>query len=157
MIALIAALATGVVVVLGLYGAARARNDAQRELDRATAINRFLNEDLIGRSNPLVVAKGQSASLKDVLLAARERVSRRFGAQPQTEASIRMSLVSLFNMLELLPEAQDEAQRALALYESSEGSASRNALKARSSSRACSRAPAGSTTRWKGTLRHSMR
>lgn len=131
-IALIAALATGVVVVLGLYGAAvRARNDAQRELDRATAINRFLNEDLIGRSNPLVVAKGQSASLKDVLLAARERVSRRFGAQPQTEASIRMSLVSLFNMLELLPEAQDEARRALALYESSEGSASRNALKAR--------------------------
>ena len=118
--------------MLGLYGAAlRARNDAQRELDRATAINRFLNEDLIGRSNPLVVAKGQSASLKDVLLAARERVSRRFGAQPQTEASIRMSLVTLFNMLELLPEAEDEARRALALYESSEGAASRNALKAR--------------------------
>jgi non-specific serine/threonine protein kinase len=33
----------------------RARNAAQ-ELAPATAINRFLNEDLIGRSNPLVVA-----------------------------------------------------------------------------------------------------
>lgn len=130
--ALIVALVAGVVGALGLYGAAvRARNDAQRELDRATAINRFLNEDLIGRSNPLVVAKGQSASLKDVLLAARDRVSRRFGAQPLTEASIRMSLVTLFNMLELLPEAEEEARRALALYEGSEGATGRNTLRAR--------------------------
>lgn len=133
LVALVVALAAGVAVVLGLYGAAlRARNLAQQELDRATAINRFLNEDLIGRSNPLVVAKGQSASLKDILLGARERVSRRFGAQPLTEASIRMSLVTLFNMLELLPEAEDEARRALALYEDSEGATSRGALKARS-------------------------
>src|SRR5690606_11954393 len=68
-IALVAVLATSVMVVLALYQSAlRSRNLAQLELDRATAINRFLNEDLIGRSNPLVVAQGQSASLRDVLL-----------------------------------------------------------------------------------------
>jgi len=132
LIALVAALVAGVLVVLGLYQTAvRARNAAQQELDRATAINRFLNEDLIGRSNPLVVAKGQSASLKDVLLGARDRVSKRFGAQPLTEASIRTSLATLFNMLELLPEAEAEARQALVLYESAAGADSRDALKAR--------------------------
>lgn len=132
LIALVGALAASVLVVLGLYRTAvQARNAAQQELQRATAINRFLNEDLIGRSNPLVVAKGQSASLKDVLLGARERVSKRFAAQPLTEASIRTSLTMLFNMLELLPEAEDEARRALALYEGAEGAGSANALRAR--------------------------
>ncbi|WP_313915136.1 winged helix-turn-helix domain-containing protein [Tahibacter sp.] len=132
LIALVGALVAGVLVVSGLYQTAvRARNAAQQELDRATAINRFLNEDLIGRSNPLVVAKGQSASLKDVLLGARDRVSKRFGAQPLTEASIRTSLATLFNMLELLPEAEAEARQALALYESAAGAGSRDALKAR--------------------------
>lgn len=131
-IALVTALAAGVIVVLGLYETSlRSRNDAQRELDRATAINRFLNEDLIGRSNPLVVAKGQSASLKDVLLGSRDRVAKRFAAQPLTEASIRTSLSMLFNMIELLPEAETEARQALSLYEREEGAASLDALKAR--------------------------
>jgi non-specific serine/threonine protein kinase len=132
LIALVAALGAGVVVVLGLYQMAlKARNAARQELDRATAINRFLNEDLIGRSNPLVVAKGQSASLKDVLLNARERVAKRFAAQPATEASIRLSLATLLNTIELLPEADVEARRALELYEAVEGASDRDALNAR--------------------------
>ncbi|MBL8299890.1 MAG: winged helix-turn-helix domain-containing protein [Rhodanobacteraceae bacterium] len=133
LVALITALAVSIAVVLVLYRTAvNARNTAQQELDRAAAINRFLNEDLIGRSNPLVVAKGQSASIRDVLLAARDRVAQRFSAQPLTEATIRTSLTTLFNMIELLPEAEGEARRALALYESHAGAASRDALKARS-------------------------
>ncbi|MEO7432842.1 MAG: winged helix-turn-helix domain-containing protein [Dokdonella sp.] len=132
LVALIAALAAGFVVTFALYQTAlHARNDARRELDRATAINRFLNEDLIGRSNPLVVAKGQSASLKDVLLGARDRVAKRFASQPLTEASIHTSLATLFNMIELLPESEAEARQALALYEREEGAASTNALNAR--------------------------
>ena len=131
LVALFGALAAGVVVVSALYrSAVEARNDAQRQLERATAINRFVNEDLIGRSNPLVLAKGQDASLKDLLLGARERVAGRFGAQPLAEASIRTSLATLFNMLELLPEAEDEARRALALHERVQGADSLDALKA---------------------------
>jgi len=132
LIALVAMLAGGIVVTAALYDAARrARNEAQQALERATAINRFLNEDLIGQSNPLVVAKGQGASLKDVLLAARDRVARRFAAQPLTEASIRTSLATLFNMLDLVGEAEAEARQALALYVREEGEGSRDALKAR--------------------------
>jgi non-specific serine/threonine protein kinase len=132
LIALIAALALSAGVAFALYrSATQARNAAQRELERAGAINRFLNEDLIGRSNPLVVAKGQSASLKDVLLGARDRIGKRFASQPLTEASVRTSLATLLNMIELLPEAEAEARQALALYEREEGAASLDALKAR--------------------------
>ncbi|HEY6942002.1 hypothetical protein, partial [Dokdonella sp.] len=131
-IALVAALVAGLAAALGLWIAAtQARDDAQRELARANAINRFLNEDLIGRSNPLVLSKGGDASLKDVLLGARERVAARFAAQPLTEASIRTSIATLLNMIERLPEAEDEARRALALYAREEGDASLDALKAR--------------------------
>jgi non-specific serine/threonine protein kinase len=132
LVALVAALAGGVAVTLGLYqSAVRARNDAQRELERAGAINRFLNEDLIGRSNPLVAAKGGDAVLKDVLLGARTRIAARFAAQPLTEASVRTSLTMLQNRIDRVPEAEDEARRAFALYEREEGEASLDALKAR--------------------------
>lgn len=131
LVALVVALALGAAALLALYrSAVQARNEAQAQLERATAINRFLNEDLIGRSNPLVLARGQEASLKDLLLAARERVARRFAAQPLTEASIRTSLATLFNMLELLPEAEQEARRALELYQREQGAGSLDALKA---------------------------
>ena len=132
LIALITALVLGAVAGFALYrSAVQARDAARQELERANALNRFLNEDLIGRSNPLVVAKGQDASLKDVLLGARDRIGTRFAAQPLTEASIRSSLTMLLNMIELLPEAETEARQALALYEREEGAASLDALKAR--------------------------
>lgn len=132
LIALVLALFGGLLATLLLYRSALdARNDAQHQLQRASAINRFLNEDLIGRSNPLVLAKGQNASLRDVLLAARERIGKRFAAQPLTEASIRGSLAVLFNAIELLPEAEDEARRSLELYAREEGNAALETLRAR--------------------------
>ncbi len=131
-IALLVVLALGLVAALALWlAASRARDDARRELERANAINRFLDEDLIGRSNPLVLSRGGDASLKDLLLGARERIATRFAAQPLTEASIRTSVAMLLNMIERLPEAEDEARRAFALYEREQGEASLDALKAR--------------------------
>jgi eukaryotic-like serine/threonine-protein kinase len=133
LMALIAALAAGVVVaVMFQQSAVRARNDARAELERATAITRFVNEDLIGRSNPLVTAKGADATLRDVLLAARDRVSSRFGNQPGSEAAIRASLATLFNDIDLWPEAEAEARRALNLYEQMQRSNSDEALRTRS-------------------------
>lgn len=136
--ALVAVLALGALVSLVLYqAAARARNTAQRELGRANAINRFLNEDLIGRSNPFVVAKGKNASIKDVLLGARERIASRFAAEPMVEASIHTNLGRLFNTIELMPEAEEEYRRALALYEREQARDSVDAVKARAFLVAC--------------------
>jgi non-specific serine/threonine protein kinase len=132
LIALVAALAAGVVIALTLYQTAlRARNDARRELDRATAINQFLNEDLISQSNPLVAAKGGNASLKDVLLASRGRVTERFPDQPSTAASIHGRLGKLLDTIEQMPEAEAEYRLALSLYEKTEGPSAPNSLKAR--------------------------
>jgi non-specific serine/threonine protein kinase len=129
--ALIATLALGVVIAFVLQqSAVRARNEARAELERATAITRFVNEDLIGRSNPLVSARGADATLRDVLLAARARVSTRFSHQPASEAAVRASLASLFNAIDLWPEAEAEARLALDLYESQHGAGGEEALRA---------------------------
>ena len=136
--ALVAVLVLGVMISLGLYRTASgARDVAQHELRRANAINRFLNDDLIGRSNPFVVSKGQNASIKDVLLGARERIAARFAAEPMVEASIRTNLGRLFNTIELMPEAEEEYRRALAIYEREHVQDSHDALKARAFLVAC--------------------
>ncbi len=133
LIALVAVLVVGIAGSLWLYASALdASNAARRELERANAINRFLNEDLIGRSNPLVLAKGKDASLEDMLLVARERATRRFASEPRTEATIRASLATLLNMIELMPEAEAEARRSLELFEREDGASSADALRARS-------------------------
>jgi len=132
-IALLAVLLGGLAVALGLFAETRhARDAAQRELQRASAVNSFLNEDLISKSNPLVLAKGQSAMLKDVLLAARGRVAERFADQPLAAAAIHANLGMLFNTIEQLPEAESEFRQALALYEQTEGPAALDSLKVRS-------------------------
>lgn len=132
-VALITTLAVGVVIAFVLQQqAVRARNDARAELERATAITRFVNEDLIGRSNPLVSARGADATLRDVLLAARDRVTARFGEQPTSEAAVRASLATLFNTIDLWPEAEAEARRSLDLYEAQQGASGEDALAARS-------------------------
>ncbi|MBN8481027.1 MAG: winged helix-turn-helix domain-containing protein [Xanthomonadales bacterium] len=133
LVALAGVLVVGIGAVSWLYASALdARNAARRELERANALNRFLNEDLIGRSNPLVLAKGKDAALKDLLLAARERAGRRFADEPRTEATIHASLATLLNTIELMPEAEQEARRALELFEQDEGGSSLDALRARS-------------------------
>ncbi|MEO8010454.1 MAG: tetratricopeptide repeat-containing protein kinase family protein, partial [Dokdonella sp.] len=124
-------LGIGVAVVLQQL-AVRSSNEARDELMRATAITRFVNEDLIGRSNPLVSAKGAEATLREVLLAARSRVAARFAEQPGAEAAIRLSLANLFNTIDLWQDAEVEVQLALALYERIHGPRHIEALRARS-------------------------
>ncbi len=132
-IALIASLTIGSGLAIFLQQQAlSARNEARSELTRANTISRFLNEDLISRSNPLVSAKGPEATLKETLLAASERVGQRFANQPSSEALIRTSLASLFNSLDLFAPAEFEARRALSVYESAGTGGAKQALQARS-------------------------
>lgn len=116
--AVLALLAAGVVTTgTLLWQALQARNDARTELARANALARFLNDDLIGRSNPLVSAKGPDATLREVLLSARERVPARFAAQPETAATLHGSLAALFKAVDLLTESEAEARQALGLLD----------------------------------------
>jgi eukaryotic-like serine/threonine-protein kinase len=121
---LVASLALGAGSAIFLQQQAlNARNEARSELARANAITRFLNEDLISRSNPLVSTKGKDATLKETLLAASERIGQRLIDLPDSEASVRASLTVLFNTLDLWPQAESEARRAIDLYESAKNAA----------------------------------
>jgi non-specific serine/threonine protein kinase len=114
--ALTATLAAGVSVVGWLlHTAIAARNAAQRELTRATALKGFLDEDLIGRSNPLLSAGGADTTLRQALLDARDQVAVRFAHDADTEMAVRENLALLFNTLDLFKEAEQEACRALDL------------------------------------------
>ena len=125
LVALIVALVLGMLTTLSFQqSAVRARNVAQTELARASALSTFLNEDLISRANPLVATKGPDATLRDVLLAARARVTTRFANQPMTEATIRASLGGLFESIDLWSEAEVETRRALKLYSAETSSVS---------------------------------
>ena len=111
--------------------ALRARDQARVELERSTALTRFLNEDLIGRSNPLVWAKGQDATLREALLSARERVPERFAGQPATAATIHGSLASLLSAIDLFDEAEAEARQALDLATNQNGTSATTEFEAR--------------------------
>lgn len=114
--ALIAVLSMSAMTAIWLQQRAlAARDQARVELDRATALAQFLNEDLIGRANPLVWAKGGDATLREVLLSARERVPARFAAQPDTAVAIHNTMAALLSAVELFPEGEAEARRALEL------------------------------------------
>ena len=131
-VALFLALLSGTVVAtLLLQQAVSARNQARVELERATALTRFLTEDLISRFNPIVSAKGPEATLREVLLATRERVPERFGAQPGTAAEIHASLASMFLAVDLLDDAEAQARAALALLDKHGADDSPVALQAR--------------------------
>jgi DNA-binding winged helix-turn-helix (wHTH) protein/serine/threonine protein kinase len=94
-----------------------ARSDALRQLQHANAMLRFLEEDLVSRANPLVAGQGTDVPFRDVLLTARDRLAARFQAQPVSEARLRLSFASLFNTLDLWPDALAEIDRALAVLD----------------------------------------
>jgi non-specific serine/threonine protein kinase len=132
LVALVASLVAGLALTIGFYRSAQeAKAGAEAELAKANLMLQFLEEDLISRSNPLVLGKGAEAQLKDVLLAARERMTRRFESEPLLGAPLHLSLAGLFGTLDLLTEAEAEAARALAIFESERGADSVEAGRAR--------------------------
>jgi DNA-binding winged helix-turn-helix (wHTH) protein len=131
--ALVGMLALGIVFFAWLrQQAVDSSSRAHAELQRANALTRFLNEELIGRSNPLVSAKGPDATLREVLLAARDRVPERFSAQPETAAAIHGSLALMFSAIDLMQDSEAEARLALEHAQRHGGAGSEAAFQARS-------------------------
>lgn len=117
MIGLVAALVAGVCIAAWQANSAnQARKRAELAAAEAKAVNEFLTQDLISRTNPAVMAKGSSVLLKDALLDAQTQISARFSAQPAVQASVHKSLAELFSAIDLGPQAEAEARAALAIY-----------------------------------------
>lgn len=99
-----------------LHEARTARAEAQTELRTAHALTDFINQDLIGQANPIINGRRADATVRDVLLAARDRVGDRFDGHPQVAARIHGTLSGLFASIEMLDVAEQEARRALEIH-----------------------------------------
>jgi eukaryotic-like serine/threonine-protein kinase len=120
------AVVTGVAVaflalIMGIIGTTRAMFEAwrQREVAEqqariATAVNSFLNEDLLGQADPMNQPDA-GVSLRAVLDRSAARVDERFSDQPQVAAAIHKTIGLAYQNLGLFSEAETHLSASLAL------------------------------------------
>ncbi len=115
--ALIATLSGGLLISSWFaWNAVQSKRQAEAALVQAQAINQFINEDLISRANPLVLAKGERAELKDLLLGSQPKISLRYAGQPLAEATVRANLATLFGAIDRFDDALVQSEQAITLY-----------------------------------------
>ena len=126
-----------VVLLLGLgisYSLYREENltriEAERAAVRAEAINRFLSEDLLGAADPSGPGGAHNPSMRDVLARTAATLDARFGAEPETKASIDLALGTAYFGLTDYATAEKYRRDALQLLTAAEGSGSSPALEA---------------------------
>lgn len=128
---LLMALSVGVAsagVAIGLVRALDAQEQARREADKATAINRMLDEMLASAAPG---QSGRDVRVVDVLDRAAGRLEREPLADPEVEAGLRATLGRTYLALGHLDKAGPQLQRALALHTRTRGPESAEALSVR--------------------------
>jgi tetratricopeptide (TPR) repeat protein/predicted Ser/Thr protein kinase len=116
-----------VVLVLGIVAstweavqARKAEKRAQQESAIAQSVNDFLQNDILGQAS----AYNQSGpgtkpdpdlKVRTALDRAAERITGKFGKQPEVEAAIRDTMGQTYQDLGLYPEARKQLERALDL------------------------------------------
>ncbi|MBD3162678.1 MAG: protein kinase, partial [Candidatus Eisenbacteria bacterium] len=92
-------LAAGLIVsIVQTRSASRAFQEARLAELRATAINTFLVEDLLGAADP-VESGNHDIALREVLDVAARRVGTAFADEPLVEASVRQTLARVYRSL----------------------------------------------------------
>ena len=100
-------------VAIGLVRSLDAQERARREADKATAINRMLDEMLASAAPG---QSGRDVRVVDVLDRAAERLEREPPADLEVEAGLRATLGRTYLNLGHLDKAGPQLERALALY-----------------------------------------
>jgi DNA-binding winged helix-turn-helix (wHTH) protein/serine/threonine protein kinase len=121
-------LAVGVGVSFALYRrAVRERDNANRQTAISSAINRFLSEDLLGRSNPFVGGKS-GESLMDAIKQASPSIDRKFKDEPLIAARLHLTIAHALDNRTDFPDARQEFDRAAALFKQVDGDLSQDAI-----------------------------
>jgi len=124
----VTALAAGLVVSFALYRrAARERDNANHQTAIASSINRFLSEDLLGRSNPFVSGKS-GESLMDAIKQASPSIDRKFRDEPLVAARLHQTIARALDNRTDYPDARQEYDRAVALFRQVDGELSQDAI-----------------------------
>ncbi len=125
-----AAAATGLLVGLVIFFTmrlARERDQANRQTAIATAVNRFLSDDLIGRGDPF--QSGNSAeTLQAAINQASPAIDREFATEPDVAARLHLTIAQALDSRSNFPEARQEYQRANQLFVQAEGPLSQHAI-----------------------------
>ncbi|HEV7473711.1 MAG TPA: tetratricopeptide repeat protein, partial [Pyrinomonadaceae bacterium] len=124
----IIALAAGLGVSFALYRrAARERDHANHQTAIANSINRFLADDLLGRSNPFLSGKS-SESLIEAIKQASPSIDRKFKDEPLIAARLHQTIARAFDNRTDYPNARQEYDRAAPLFKQFDGELSQDAI-----------------------------
>ncbi|MBZ5625542.1 MAG: winged helix-turn-helix domain-containing protein [Acidobacteriia bacterium] len=122
------ALAVGLGLSFTLYRrAARERHIANRQTAIASSINRFLSDDLLGRSNPFSSGKS-SELLMDAIKQASPSIDRKFKDEPLVAAHLHQTIARAFDNRTDYTDARQEYDRADALFKQVDGELSKDAI-----------------------------
>jgi len=121
-------LAVGLGLSFTMYQkATQERDHANHQTAIATAINQFLSDDLLGRSNPFL--SGQSSeSLMEAIKQASPAIDRQFKDAPLVAARLHQTIARALDNRTAYPDARQEYDRAAALFIQNEGELSQDAI-----------------------------
>ena len=121
-------LAAGLAVSLFLYGkAARERDRANRQTAITDSVNRFLADDLLGRSDPFRGGKSVETLLNAVKQASPD-IDRQFHSAPEVAARLHQTIAKALDNRSEFPDARAEYDRAAALFIQAQGPLSQDAI-----------------------------
>jgi serine/threonine-protein kinase len=123
------AMLTGLVIFFTVR-LAKERDRANHETAIAVTMNRFLSEDLIGRTDPFKSGDARQ-SFADVVKQASPRIDSQFRSEPLIGARLHQTLANSFDKRSDFPQARQEYDRADRLFKQAEGSLSQDAIVAR--------------------------
>jgi DNA-binding winged helix-turn-helix (wHTH) protein/serine/threonine protein kinase len=127
-VAAVLALTVGLTVSLFLYRqAALARDRANHQTEIAAAVNRFLANDLLGRSNPFQSGRADE-SLLDAVKQASPNIDRQFRRAPEVAARLHHAIGRALDNRTDYVDARPEYARAAALFEQQGGPLSQDAI-----------------------------
>jgi eukaryotic-like serine/threonine-protein kinase len=90
--------------------------EAHRQAATAEAINRFLNDDLLGSVDPNV-SKGHEVTVREVFDNAVGKLDDAFPEEPIVEANLRQMFGRVYSSLGLFETARSQFELGLAIYE----------------------------------------
>lgn len=113
-----------------LYYAATERTRLRQARDETLAVNRFLNEDVLGAGDPFV-GSAKDTPISDILEAALEKAERRFANHPAIAGRIQTTIGHTLVSRGQYSAAEAAAQRAERLLVASDGETAESTGEAR--------------------------
>ncbi len=116
-----------VVALLLLRSAAQERDRANRQTAIADSVNRFLANDLLGRSNPFQSGKA-AETLVDAIKLASSNIDSQFANEPEVGARLHLAIAHALDGRTDYKSARGEYERAAALFMQAQGAESPDAM-----------------------------